>query len=209
MVKAIAASIVITLFVGAGAFGQVDDIENHQEILVGINTNLLVSGPGGLGGNLVITGLEENQDATANSGETTANQSIGLLAGQGGFARTSAAGMMTIGQGLEIGTVGLSGLLDAGQNQLIGGGTEASQSQGILLGGEQSVVKAAGGAAAGLAITGAAVGADQGGDNGSTTLTEGIGVFGIQVSGLTGNANAAGTVTTGLSVLVLQSQNVE
>jgi hypothetical protein len=150
-----------------------------------------------------------DQSATANSGQTTAEQHITGSLSQVGLAMTDGAGTMTTTLGLAVQTVGILGFINPGQNQTMEGDGDAAQSQGVQVAGTESLTKLAGGWALGTGantVTDLALTQDVAGTG--TTGNEEVLISGTQVTSLVGAPNANGNVTASLSIIAAQNQKV-
>jgi hypothetical protein len=214
MKKGMAVSVAVVLLVGASAFAQVDNIVNQQQLLFTpphtLSSSLSVTGPAGVG----TTGLDPvtialDQTATANSGQTAANQHITGSLSLDGNVNTQGSATMTLTQSLDVQTVGITGFINPGQLQTMEGDGDATQSQGFQLAGGQVLTKYVGGYAIGAGTNDVVdMSLIQNVAGTGTTGTESVLINGLATTDLSGNANASGTATTNLSIITAQYQKI-
>ncbi len=195
MSKVIAASMVLVLVVGTGAFattlGQVQDqvtqigLTNNLDLLHGSQTGSSLQ-------NLVVN----NSQCGGGICDTGAHESLFAALGQVGNARGDCA-LVGVGQTLVI----------AGQQaQQVGEGVAPkAQLQGITLTAGQTLAKADG-EGHGDALHTIVLEAEQGAANPAGDLHESSTIMGMQTSNVCGAPGATALITTGMTVTTAQTQ---
>ncbi len=207
MVKVIAYSVVV-LLIASTASAQLGTLNQSENVINTLTSNVNLSGAPGTGGALNVTANFAGQTASTTY-PTAASQGIGLIGVQGSFVQNDGSAVISIGQTLGIkgataGTMG-PGQVQAvnADNGAIAGGEQ--QFQGICVDGTQTISKGGDGTVIGLNAGGALLGQEV--SNASTISDQGILIIGGQLAGVTGEAASNAIITTGMSTTVLQYQS--
>jgi hypothetical protein len=198
MLKVVAVSVAVVLFVGSGAFGQTATgaINQMQNTAIGLgNTVQLLQG-------------HQAADAIQNlavCNDQTSTRACGAYAGQ-----SLLANLAQIGHGSgDCALVGVVQALTATgmQAQAIGDCCDGkAQGQSLALLAEQGLVKSEG-PGAGSGLHQIVLREDQGGSNPAGSMQETSAVLGLQSSNLTGSACATGVVDSTMQVQTIQTQS--
>lgn len=197
MLKVVAVSIAVVLFVGSGAFGQaMGAINQMQDTAIGLsNTVQLLQG-------------HQAADAIQNlavCNDQSATRACGAYAGQSLLANLAEIGHAS-GDCALVGVV--QALTAQGmQAQAIGDCCDAkAQGQSLGLLAEQGLIKSEG-PGAGNGLHQIVLRADQGGSNPAGTMQETSAILGLQSSNLDGSACATGAVDSTMHVQTVQTQS--
>ncbi len=210
MVKAIAVSTIVVLFIGSSAFALGDIFQgfNFDASLAG--AIVLPEGPGT--GSLAQSVLVGNDQIATGVG-TAAGQGIHGMLNQTGFAAGMCAGLL-VDQGLTVGSIDAAAALGgtggiAGQVQSISGCLgQIGQGQGVGVIGTQSLAKELGPGGAG-ASNSVLLNQGQAANNVMGAVAEDSCLAVAQNSSLGGGAGSVGSVMTVIQAGTAQVQRVE
>ena len=209
MVKAIAVSMIVVLFMGSSAFALGDIFQgfNFDASLMGSISLPAGPGTGSLAQNLMV-----GNDQAATGVGTAASQGIFGMLNQIGFADGMCAGL-TVDQVLLAGSIDAAvpfgGTSAAGQVQSITGCLgQVAQGQGVAVIGTQSLVKQLGPGGAG-ASNSVFLHQDQAADNVMGAVTEDSCLAVMQNSALGGGPGSVGSVMTAMQAGTAQVHRVE
>jgi hypothetical protein len=219
MVRAITFSVVVVLAVETAAFGAIQIVSNTQYMLNHFDSNVNVSGPGGIGSASMSTDFTKvlpsgglYQSGSTNSSGTEAHQLITGTLSETAKVTTHDNGGMTVGQTLDAETVGVTigtTAVPVGQTQTMKCDGTGSQSQALGTVGTQDISKTTGGGASGNGENKLNLAQLQCASGTGTDMGESLGVVGNQKGSLQGDATATGTVVSTVAVVIGQIQSVK